>query len=84
MFHKTTRRQKPSAADLYSDFSRGHDKVGAVLRPGVNQLSTQHSHGLRQGRLVVIVQTRGTHHGLHMVHPATRQRCKFRFLCEVY
>lgn len=72
-FHKTTRWQKPGAADLNGDLNRGHDQVGAVLRPGVDKFSTQHPHGLRQGRLAVIVQTRGTHCRLHMVHPATRQ-----------
>lgn len=65
-------RINESGPDLDGDLSSGHGQVGAVLRPGVDQL-TPHSHqGLGERRLAIIVHTRGTHYGLLMVQTAKR------------
>lgn len=37
-----------SGPDLDGDFSGGHGQVGAVLSPGVDQLSTHSQQGLRK------------------------------------
>lgn len=59
---------KKSGLNLNGDFSRGHDQVGALLRPAVDELSTQSKQGLREQRLAMGVHAWRTHHRLLMVH----------------
>lgn len=62
-----------SGPNLNGDFSGGHSQVGALLRPAVDQLSTQSNHGLREQRLAIVVQAWRTHHWLLMVHTEMKQ-----------
>ena len=63
-----------SGPDLDGDFNSGHDQVGALLSPAVNQLSTQSWQSLSERGLAIIVQTWRTYHWLLMVHTEMKQR----------